>query len=229
MHLKQSLTNMLLCIGPVLDKDALEVARTTLLGGRFVDGRATAGWHARTTKANLQADPTDDRLAALRRSLTDAILANELFQMAVRPRRLSPLILSRYERGMRYGAHVDDAMMGDLRADVSFTLFLSDPAGYAGGELVIDGPGGTQEFKLPPGSLVTYPSTTLHHVAEVTSGARYAAVGWAQSLIRDAARRELLFELDSARRALFRQGGKTAEFDLVTKSFSNLLRMWAEP
>lgn len=220
---------MLLCIGPILDKDAVDAVTVTLTSGRFVDGRATAGWHARMTKANLQADPADERLAALRQTLADTILANELFQMAVRPRRLLPLILSRYQRGMRYGAHVDDAMMGELRADVSFTLFLSDPAGYGGGELVIDGPSGTQEFKLPPGALVTYPSTTLHHVAEVTSGTRYAAVGWAQSLVRDPARRELLFELDTARRSLFRQGGKTAEFDLVTKSFSNLLRMWAEP
>ncbi len=220
---------MLLCIGPVLDKGVVDAATAALTAGRFVDGRATAGWYARTIKENLQADPQDDRLAALRRTLADTILRNELFQMAVRPRRLSPLSLSRYEPGMHYGAHVDDAIMGELRADVSFTLFLSDPAGYAGGELMIDGPGGTQEFKLPAGSLVAYPSTTLHHVAEVTSGVRYAAVGWAQSLVRDAARRELLFELDTARRTLFRQSGKTGAFDLVTKSFSNLLRMWAEP
>lgn len=202
---------------------------TAIAAARFIDGRVTAGWHARTIKANLQADPEDERVAALHQSLAAAILGNELFQMAVRPRRLSPLLLGRYEVGMSYGAHVDDAIMGELRADVSFTLFLSAPAAYAGGELIIDGPGGAQEYKLPAGSLITYPSTTLHHVGEVTKGVRLAAVGWAQSLVRDPARRELLFELDTARRSLFRQGGKTAEFDLVTKSFSNLLRMWAEP
>jgi PKHD-type hydroxylase len=62
----------------------------------------------------------------------------------------------------------------------------------------------------------------------VSQGVRLAAVGWARSFIREAARRELLFDLDTARRALFGRDGKTAEFDLISKSTANLLRMWAE-
>ncbi len=129
---------------------------------------------------------------------------------------------------MQYGSHVDDALMNGMRTDVAFTLFLSDPDSYAGGELVIESAAGEDAIKLPPGALVAYPATSLHRVNEVTHGVRLAAVGWAKSLIRDAARRELLFDLDTARRRMFAQSGKSAEFDLISKSFANLLRMWAE-
>ena len=115
-----------------------------------------------------------------------------------------------------------------MRTDVSFTLFLSDPETYGGGELVIETAAGEDEIKLPAGSLVAYASTTLHHVAEVTDGMRSAAVGWARSFIRDAARRELLFDLDTARRTMFGREGASQEFDLVSKSLANLIRMWAE-
>jgi PKHD-type hydroxylase len=129
---------------------------------------------------------------------------------------------------MQYGSHVDDALMSGMRTDVSFTLFLSDPASYEGGELVIESAAGEDSIKLHAGALVAYPATSLHHVNEVTRGVRLAAAGWAKSLIRDAARRELLFDLDTARRQMFARNGKSSEFDLVSKSFANLMRMWAE-
>jgi PKHD-type hydroxylase len=118
--------------------------------------------------------------------------------------------------------------MHGVRTDVSFTLFLSDPETYDGGALVIETSGGEDEIKLPAGSLVAYPSTTLHRVAEVTRGERLAAVGWARSFIRDPGRREMLFDLDTARQLVFQKSGKTAEFDLLSKTSANLLRMWAE-
>jgi PKHD-type hydroxylase len=141
---------------------------------------------------------------------------------------LTPLMFSRYEPGMNYGSHVDDALMQGLRTDVSFTLFLSDPESYDGGELVIETASGEDAIKLDPGALVAYPTTTLHRVNEVTRGERLAVVGWARSFIRDAAQRELLFDLDTARRQIFAREGKTAEFDLISKSAANLMRMWVE-
>ena len=129
---------------------------------------------------------------------------------------------------MHYGSHVDDALMDGMRTDVAFTLFLSDPKSYAGGELTIESPSGEDTFKLDAGSLVAYPATSLHRVADVTRGARLAAVGWARSFVRDQARRELLFDLDTARQQMFARDGKSAEFDLVSKSLANLLRMWVE-
>jgi len=133
---------------------------------------------------------------------------------------------------MSYGSHVDDAIMGsarDFRTDVSFTVFLNDAADYDGGELVVETTGGETEYKLDAGAAIVYPSTSLHRVAPLTRGRREVAVGWAQSLVRDAGRREILFDLEAARREIFREQGKTRSFDLLSKSYSNLLRLWAEP
>lgn len=219
---------MQIIIGNVLSADEVKTVVAALERARFVDGRATAGFAARTVKNNRQADGTDRSLATIHQLLAERILANEMFQLAARPQALSPLLLSRYEPGMRYGSHVDDALMDGMRTDVAFTLFLSDPASYDGGELSIESAAGDDALKLPAGSLVAYPATSLHRVNEVTRGVRLAAAGWAKSLIRDAARRELLFDLDTARRQLFAREGKSAEFDLVSKSFANLLRMWVD-
>jgi len=93
---------------------------------------------------------------------------------------------------------------------------------------VIESAAGEDAIKLGAGSLTAYPSTTLHHVAPVTRGIRLAAVGWARSYVRDAAQREMLFDLDTARRQIFAREGKSAEYDLVSKSLANLMRMWVE-
>jgi PKHD-type hydroxylase len=219
---------MQIVIGNVLDAADLETVIATLRRARFVDGRATAGFAARTVKNNTQADGTDRSLETVRKLVTERILGNDVFRLAVRPKALTPIMFSRYEPGMNYGSHVDDALMSGLRTDVSFTLFLGDPASYDGGELVIETTSGEDTVKLDGGALVAYPTTTLHRVNEVTRGERLAAVGWARSFIRDGAQRELLFDLDTARRQLFACQGKTAEFDLVSKSLANLMRMWAE-
>lgn len=219
---------MITVIADVLTAAETAAARETLGKVAFVDGRATAGWAAKLVKNNLQAASADIVVQSLRETLSAKISNHPLFRLVTRPKSLSPLILSRYEPGMAYGSHVDDALMNGIRSDVSFTLFLSDPETYDGGELVIETSAGEEDVKLPAGSLVTYPSTTLHHVAEVTRGARLAAVGWARSFIRDAAQRELLFDLDTARRQIFAREGKSDAFDRISKSLSNLLRMWVE-
>jgi PKHD-type hydroxylase len=219
---------MQVIIANVLPADEIETIVATLQSAQFVDGKATAGFAARTVKNNRQAEGADRSLTTVRELIAQRILADETFQLAARPKALSPLLLARYEPGMQYGSHVDDALMNGMRTDVAFTLFLSDPESYAGGELVIENAAGEDAIKLPPGALVAYPATSLHRVNEVTRGVRLAAVGWARSLIRDAARRELLFDLDTARRQMFAQSGKSAEFDLISKSFANLMRMWAE-
>lgn len=218
---------MILPIGVVLTGEEAATIREELTTLRFEDGRTTAGWNARLVKNNRQA-AGNSRGDALKARLAERILANEVFAMAVRPKALTPLLISRYEPGHAYGSHVDDALMGGMRTDVSFTLFLAEPSSYEGGELVIETPSGDERIKLSAGSLLAYPSTSLHHVSPVTSGERLAAVGWARSFIRDAGRREILFDLDRARRALYGREGKSAEFDLLSKSTANLLRLWAE-
>jgi PKHD-type hydroxylase len=215
-------------IANILSASELATVRAALQGASFIDGRETAGFAARAVKNNRQAAGADRSLETVRKLVATRILDNEVFRVAVRPKTLSPLLFSLYDKTMHYGSHVDDALMNGMRTDVSFTLFLTDPADYDGGELVIESASGEEMFRPAAGSLVAYPSTSMHHVAEVTRGTRLAAVGWARSFIRDAAQRELLFDLDTARHAMFARDGKSAAFDLVSKSAANLMRMWAE-
>ncbi|WP_293127992.1 Fe2+-dependent dioxygenase [Microcoleus sp. bin38.metabat.b11b12b14.051] len=215
----------------ILNAEELKLIINSLKNAEFVDGKLTAGGYAKQVKNNDQlkndATPTQE----IRSLVNQALKRNSLFQIVARPKVIRPIIFSRYQVGMYYGTHIDNAIMGDeelTRSDLSLTLFLSDPATYAGGELVIESTQGEQAFKLDAGSMVVYPTTTLHRVEPVTEGERLAAVTWVQSLVRDAHNREILFDLDTVRDILFQKSGKTAEFDLLSKSIANLLRKWAD-
>jgi PKHD-type hydroxylase len=218
---------MILAIADVLSEADVAAIRSGLARASFQPGEDTAGWSARLVKSNLQAadGPETEALRALVRS---RLLEHPLFALATRPKAVIGPLFSRYEPGHAYGTHVDNAIIGGVRTDVSFTLFLSDPASYDGGELIVETPSGEEAFKLAPGGVVTYPATTLHRVAPVTRGERLAAAGWLRSYLRDAAQRELLFDLETARRRLFERDGKTAEADLLAKCAANLMRMWCE-
>lgn len=216
----------------IVIENILSTAEVTALreaagGLSFGDGRATAGRHAALVKANDQALP-GPALDGILSKVEKALAVNPLFRSAARPKAMTRLILSRYRRGQTYGLHVDDALMQGLRTDLSFTLFLSDPETYDGGALIIEDRFEARAIKLDPGELILYPATTLHRVEEVTRGERLAVVGWVQSVIRDPGQREILFDLDQAVEASFAAEGKSAQFDRLTKTRSNLLRMWAE-
>ena len=219
---------MMLRIADLLDAGSLTALQEALSDpALFADGRATAGWHARAVKHNLQAQRggiVDGALAQIER----ALLAHEVFVAAARPKAIARLLISRYEPGMAYGSHVDDALMGGVRTDLSFTLFLADPGRYEGGALVIDDAYGEREVKLPAGELFLYPSTALHRVAPVSQGIRLAAVGWVRSFVRDPGRREILFDLETALRAVYDRDGKSPLFDTLAKTRTNLLRLWAD-
>jgi PKHD-type hydroxylase len=192
----------------------------------FSSGKATAGWQARAVKSNDQSDGPAAREAM--RVVGDALMAHPVFKSAARPKSFVKLLVSRYRPGMAYGTHVDDALMGGVRNDLSFTVFLSAPEAYDGGELVLEGHGGDEAIKLPAGSAFLYPTTALHHVAEVTRGERLVVVGWVRSFVRDAAKREILFDLDQSVAALRALSAPPEVMNLVSKSRNNLIRMWAE-
>ena len=218
---------MLLTIDAVLDEIRLAELRRDLERMPFVDGRATAGWSARTVKRNAQAD-ADPLVEQWANEVRAALAKNGVFRLAAQPKRIIGPLFSRYVPGDQYGTHVDDPILDGARADLAFTLFLGDPGSYDGGELVIDTAAGEDAHKLAAGCLVLYPATTLHRVAPVTRGERHAAVGWVRSLVRDAQRRELLFDLETARRRLYKAHGKTPDFDLLSKCSANLMRLWCE-
>jgi len=218
---------MILSIADVLSAADIAAVHAGLASATFVDGKASAGWSAKLVKSNLQARDSPE-IVRLRALIGTRLAEHPVFALATRPRSMIGPLFSRYQPGHAYGAHVDDALIDGVRSDVSFTLFLSDPASYDGGELVIDTPSGEDAFKLPAGGVVTYPATTLHRVAPVTRGERLVAAGWVRSHLRDPAHRELLFDLETARRRLFEREGKTAEADLLAKCAANLMRLWCD-
>lgn len=219
---------MLLQLADVLDQAEVSAIVKSLAdaASTFSSGKTTAGHHARTVKHNDQS-AAPEALAAIA-AVQRALLANPLFKAAARPKELVGMLVSRYRPGMAYGTHVDDALMGGKRTDMSFTCFLSDPATYDGGELVIEDHSGDTALKPAAGSIVLYPTTALHHVAEVTKGERLAVVGWVRSYIRDAAQREILFDLDQLASALADNEANRPLLNLALKSRSNLVRMWAD-
>lgn len=220
---------MLLCIGSVLSAAQLEEIKRLCVGQTFEDGARTAGWAAQGVKRNRQLSPQSRNHEAIQTLVSAALSGNAVFTAAAAPKQLRPVLVSRYETGMEYGDHVDNAMMGGLRSDLSFTLFLNEPDDYDGGELVIEEPSGSRAIKLPAGSVVLYPSGYLHRVDAVTRGTRLVVVGWLQSLVRRTDQRQILFELETLRQQLFQKDGKTPAFDTLSRSVSNLWRMWAEP
>ena len=222
---------MIIAIENLLTAEELDFIASKLEYAEFVDGKLTAGWFAKTVKNNTQLSGETEAVKDLRTIVIKALKRNKLFQTAVRPKIIRPIMFSCYESGMYYGSHTDNAIMGTdkpIRSDVSFTLFLNSPSSYKGGELVIDTSLGEKAFKLEAGCAIVYPSTTLHRVETVVEGKRLAAVSWVQSFIREPSERELLFELDTAKQIMFQKHGKTPEFDLISKTQANLLRKWAE-
>lgn len=195
-------------------------------GEAWRPGTDTAGWHAREVKANHQLDRQCALHQTLAAELLDQLRRHPLIQAAAFPRQIHGLLFSRSGVGEGYGRHVDNAWMAGGRSDLSFTIALSDPDGYQGGALVLESPSGEEAFRLPAGHALVYPSTLLHRVEPVTAGERLVAVGWIESRIRHGDQRELLFELDTARRALFERSGKDEVFDLISRSYTNLLRRW---
>jgi PKHD-type hydroxylase len=223
---------MLLAINGVLNEAQLAKVRDVLGQARFQDGRLTAGRAAGRVKNNEELAADAQVLQLVTRIVMSALGHSPDFRNAALPHRVAELIVARYQPGMTYGDHVDDPIMGTtgprFRSDVSMTLFLNPPDSYDGGELVLRTPFGDRQVKLTAGDAVVYPSSSVHQVAPVTRGERLVVLTWIQSYVRDAARRELLFELNRAREHLLATDPDGDAAKQVDRSYANLLRMWAE-
>lgn len=225
---------MLTIIDSFLDAHAVRHFRERLAAAHWVDGRVTAGSVSREVKANHQVDDRCEVGRELRAQLLRALLSHPTVLSATLPQRVYPPRFNRYRDGGHFGIHVDNALMrhGEdpdwLRSDVSATLFLSEPAEYEGGELTIETDFGAQAVKLPAGSMVLYPSSSLHQVTPVSSGARIASFFWIQSRVRDAGQRALLFDLDQTiQRLRIDLSPDDARIVALTGTYHNLLRRWA--
>lgn len=213
----------------VLSREELLAIRQGLDAAPFRDGRVTAGPTAERVKQNEQARGDDPGVIALARRVRLALEVHPLVRTWIRPVRWSPPMFARYGPGQRYGLHNDNAVVYDeggwpVRTDISFTLFLSEPDSYDGGALVIRDPAGDRHFRPEAGWAVFYPTGQLHGVTPVTRGERLVCVGWLQSLVRRADRRELLFDLEQVRSGVDAGDGPL----FLDKAIANLLRMWGE-
>jgi len=191
----------------------------------------TAGGLAQQVKQNEEISSDSADLRELNEIVMGALVRHPEYRAICWPKRIAAPIYARYESTMAYGEHVDDPVMGQdqvYRADISFTVFLSQKDSYEGGELSIVENFGEQQVKLDAGSAVFYPSSSLHSVLPVTSGTRFVAVSWIQSTIRDAAKRQLLYELNQAREILIKEQPGSPACHLLSNSFNNLVRRWVE-
>ncbi|MCG6953801.1 MAG: Fe2+-dependent dioxygenase [Betaproteobacteria bacterium] len=223
---------MLLTVPRVLKPDEIALARSWLEGVHFVDGKASAGSAARRVKRNQEAERGAGGLERLDDMVMGSLARHPAYRGGALPLHAATPLYIRYRAGMDYGDHLDDPIMGAggvlYRSDVAVTLFLSAPEEYDGGELVIHSASGEQTVKLPAGDAVLYPAGTIHRVSPVTRGERLVAVTWVQSVVRDAARRELLYGLNLAREKLLANAPDAEETAQVNAAYSNLIRMWSD-
>lgn len=225
---------MLVTIPELISREQTTECRRVLQQADWIDGRQTAGHVAARLKTNQQLPldhPDGARLGAL---ITQALSQHPVFMTSALPQRILPPRFNRYEGGGEYGFHIDNAIFQvpgspqRIRSDISTTVFLSDPDEYEGGELIVQDTYGEQTIKLPAGHAIIYPGTSLHRVAPVTRGVRYASFFWTQSLVRSDTQRALLLEQDVAIQRLIQAGADQQVVTQLTGVYHNLLRMWSE-
>jgi PKHD-type hydroxylase len=226
---------MLLQIPDVLSAPQVAAMRARLDGAPWADGNATSGHQSARAKQNEQLPEESTEARELGGRVLEALQSSALFFSAALPKHVYPPLFNRYGTGMTFGNHVDNAIRTHavsrlrMRTDLSATLFLSAPGDYDGGELLVEDTYGVQRVKLDAGSMVLYPSTSLHRVEPVTRGTRVASVFWVQSMVRDDAQRSTLFDLDMAIVRLTHAHPEDPALVSLTGVYHNLLRMWAEP
>jgi PKHD-type hydroxylase len=225
---------MIVRVPSLLSAEQLAAARALLADAPWGDGRATAGYQSARVKENLQLPEDCEASHKLRELVVTALERNALFMAAALPARVFPPLFNRYESGMNFGAHVDNAVRQvtgtrrRIRTDLSATLFLNAPEDYDGGELIVDDTYGAHSAKLAAGDLILYPATSLHRVTPVTRGARIAAFFWVQSLVKDDGERSILFDLDRSIAELTQTAPESPALVRLTACYHNLVRRWAE-
>ena len=226
---------MLLHIRDVLKPDQIAECRRMIDRADWVDGRRTATFaEFSDVKNNQEVSQTDPAALQMGTMILAALSNNPLFVQRALPIKICPPLFNRYTGGENYATHTDSGLLQQrppnlpLRSDLSATLFLTAPADYDGGELVIEDNFGRHSIKLPAGDMIVYPASSLHHVEPVTRGARVSSFFWIQSAIRSDAQRMLLTELQSSidhmRHAV---PGNPGIMELMGV-YSNLLRLWSE-
>lgn len=225
---------MLTVIPDVLPRERALALRETLLAADWVDGNVTSGTGAALAKKNRQLPEDGETARAAQAVIGRALAENAAFLSAAIPRTVFPPLFNRYGPGDRFSAHVDNAIRVDqvsgqrIRTDLSATIFLTDPADYGGGELVVEDEFGGRSYKLDAGAMLLYPSSSLHRVTEISNGERVSCFLWLESMVQDDASRTMLYDLDqSVQRLTATLGPEDDEVLRLTQLYHNLMRRWA--
>ena len=189
------------------------------------DGKKTAGTYASKLKNNIQLKRESEISKKFTKFIINKLNKDQLIKSFSLTKKIHGIIFTKSQKGMKYGRHIDNTYMSSGRADLSFTLFLSNVDAYEGGELIIENINAKNKFKLNAGEILIYPSTYLHSVEEVTRGERLVLIGWIESYVKSIEEREYLFDLDAGARGILAKNGRSDELDLIFKSYSNLLRV----
>ena len=189
------------------------------------DGRKTAGTYASKVKNNIQLRRESEVSKKFTKFIIEKLNKDQLIKSFSLTKKIHGTIFTKSKKGMKYGRHIDNTFMSSGRADLSFTLFLSNVGSYEGGELIIENINSKNTFKLNAGQILIYPSTYLHSIQEVTKGERLVFIGWIESYVKSIEEREYLFDLDAGARSLLAKHGRSDDLDLIFKSYSNLLRV----
>ena len=226
---------MLTVIPDLLDGTNVGRVRALIESAQWIDGNVTSGHQSALAKRNMQLPEEAPKAQQAGEIILDALGRSPLFIAAALPLKIFPPLFNSYEGGQAFGVHVDNAVRVQastgfrVRSDLSITVFLEDPQSYDGGELTVETNFGVQQVKLPAGHAVLYPSSSLHRVEPVTRGRRTASFFWLQSMVRDDAARQMMFDLDSSIQALATDlGHDNAQVIRLTGVYHNLLRRWAD-
>ena len=222
---------MLIHIKNVLGPRELEKVNELLANAEFVDGKLSAGTVAAQVKNNQEISRDDPVIEQLNSLVMGNLVRHPVYQRAALPLRIASPFYACYTKGMEYGEHIDDPVMGTeqrYRSDLAITVFLNNPDEYSGGELLIHTEFGEQSIKYAAGDAVMYPATTRHRVAKVTGGKRVVAVSWVQSMIKDNDQRNILYQLSCAREKLLRKQAGEEHTKQIDWAYVNLVRRWSE-
>lgn len=217
----------------VIPAQQLRNVRAFLDQQNFVDGKISAQDVAQNIKYNEElVQDNSPQIQAINNIVMGSLVSNEKYKAIAFMKKIGLPFYARYRKGMSYGGHIDNPIMGQggqyYRTDISTTIFLNDPSEYEGGEVVIQNQFGEHAFKLAAGDAIVYPSTSWHYVREVTEGERLVCVTWAQSMIRDANKREILYELYQAKEKMLKENPLAEETAHVDVTYTKLVQLWAD-
>lgn len=229
---------MILEIPDILNPSQLQQIAGIYQRAEWSDGKASAGSIAKAAKSNREIKSGTPEHRELAKIVMVSLAENTEVEMAMTPVGSSIPIFSKYTEGMFYPEHLDEPMVSyknpngsifpaRFRADISATIFLSNPDDYEGGELLIKSPYGDQTYKGAAGSMVTYPSNFVHEITPVSGGERRVAVLWFQSQYGNPEERMHIYHLRKATRQLIERYPDDDNVKRVHATTNSLIQLFS--